>query len=79
MEIIAEMAATLGRAGQKVELTLERLRVAPEDERAVHLKAAARAVHAYFIQRELCGLRKHDDAINHYAIPRAVLVRLGAD
>jgi len=78
LEIMAEMAAALGRAGEKVEQTLEKLDAAPETERQLHLKAAARAVHAYFIQRELCGLRSHDDAIRHYGIPRAVLVRLGA-
>ncbi|WP_348630558.1 DUF6665 family protein, partial [Mesorhizobium sp. M7A.F.Ca.CA.004.02.1.1] len=32
----------------------------------------------YFIQRELCGLRKHDAVIREYNIPRAVLARLGA-
>lgn len=78
MEILAETAAALGRAGQKVEQTLERLRAASEHERQVCFKAAAQAVHAYFIQRELCGLRNHDDPIRHYGIPRAVLVRLGA-
>jgi hypothetical protein len=78
MEIMAEMAAALGRAGEKVEQTLEKLRAAPESGRLPELTAAARAVHAYFIQRELCGLRNHDDAILHYGIPRAVLVRLGA-
>lgn len=72
------MAAALGRAGQKVEQTLEKLNTAPESERPLHLKAAAQAVQAYFIQRELCGLRNHDDPIRHYGIPRAVLVRLGA-
>jgi hypothetical protein len=36
------------------------------------------AVHAYFIQRELCGLRKHDAAIREYDIPKDVLARLGA-
>ena len=79
VEIVAEMAAALGRAGQKVERTLEELRAAPDVDRSAHLKAAAKAVHAYFIQRELCGLRNHDDPIRHYGIPRAVLVRLGAD
>ncbi|MBZ9653497.1 DUF6665 family protein [Phyllobacterium lublinensis] len=78
LEILAETAAALGRAGQKVEQTLEQLRRATEDERQSCLKAAAQAVHAYFIQRELCGLRNHDDPIRHYGIPRAVLVRLGA-
>jgi hypothetical protein len=39
---------------------------------------AAQAVYAYFIQRELCGLRRHRDVIREYAIPDEVLARLGA-
>jgi len=78
-EILAEKAAALGRAGQRVEETLAKLREGGEDEhRTQLLKDAAAAVHAYFIQRELCGLRKHDAVIREYNIPRAVLVRLGA-
>ncbi|CDX31508.1 conserved hypothetical protein [Mesorhizobium sp. ORS 3359] len=78
-EIFAEKAAALGRAGQRVEETLARLREGGEGEhRNRLLKEAAAAVHAYFIQRELCGLRKHDAVIREYDIPRAVLVRLGA-
>lgn len=79
-EILAEKAAALGRAGAKVEQTLSRLREHEGDDEARQalLKAAADAVHAYFIQRELCGLRRHDSAIRDFAIPRAVLVRLGA-
>ncbi|SFO06853.1 hypothetical protein SAMN03159463_01019 [Mesorhizobium sp. NFR06] len=78
-EILAEKAAALGRAGQRVEETLAKLRDNVDDElRPRLLKAAAAAVHAYFIQRELCGLRKHDAVIREYDIPRAVLVRLGA-
>jgi hypothetical protein len=42
------------------------------------LRNAAAAVHAYFIQRELCGFRRHDDVIREMGIPRSVLVRLGA-
>ena len=48
------------------------------DERTSLLKAAAEAVYAYFIQRELCGMRRHQDVIREYRIPNAVLVRLGA-
>jgi len=79
-EILAEKAAALGRAGRKVEASLARLREhgGDEESRIVLLKAAAEAVHAYFIQRELCGLRRHDSVIREHAIPRAVLVRLGA-
>ena len=79
-EILAEKAAALGRAGQRVEETLKKLRENREqDQRARLLKEAAAAVHAYFIQRELCGLRRHEPVIREYDIPRAVLVRLGAN
>ncbi|TPM25075.1 DUF6665 family protein [Mesorhizobium sp. B2-3-5] len=78
-EILAEKAAALGRAGRRVEETLGRLRDnADEQLRPRLLREAAVAVHAYFIQRELCGLRKHDAVIREYDIPKTVLVRLGA-
>jgi hypothetical protein len=78
-EILSEKAASLGRAGQRVEVALAKLREGGDGEhRAGLLKAAAEAVHAYFIQRELCGLRRHDAAIREYDIPKAVLARLGA-
>ena len=80
IELLAEMAVSLGRAGRRAEEAVARLREHKGDakERARLLKAAAESVQAYFIQRELCGLRRHDDAIRDYAIPREVLVRLGA-
>ena len=79
-EIMEEKAAALGRAGEKVERCLERLRACEPEaaERQRLLREAAHAVHAYFIQREICGLRRHRDVIREYAIPDEVLVRLGA-
>jgi hypothetical protein len=79
-ELAEEMAVSLGRAGRRAEQALVRLRDhnGTAEKRVVLLKAAAESVHAYFIQRELCGLRRHDDVIRDYAIPREVLVRLGA-
>ncbi len=78
-EILAEKAAALGRSGQRVEETLAKLRDnADEQARPQLLRDAAEAVHGYFIQRELCGLRKHDGVIREYSIPKAVLARLGA-
>lgn len=77
-EIAAEKASSLGRAGDKVEKALARLRAAEAHERPLFLKAAADAVYGYFIQRELCGLRRHNDAIRDYGIPAEVLARLGA-
>ncbi len=62
---------------QRAIAALEALAV-DDPGRTAALKAAADAVHAYFIQRELwrhaparCGDRE-------YRIPRAVLIRLGA-
>lgn len=79
-EIAGEKAAALGRAGERVEKTLRSLAATPADspDRARALKDAADAVYAYFIQRELCGVRRHHDAIAQYAIPGEVLARLGA-
>lgn len=79
-EIAGEMASALGRAGRRVEETLALLRAeALESEaRPRLLRDAAEAVHAYFIQRELCGMRRHEAVIREYDIPKAVLVRLGA-
>jgi hypothetical protein len=79
-EILAEKAAALGRAGEKAGVALAKLKAHPDSKegREALLKATAEAVHAYFIQRELCGFRRHDAIIREYEIPRAVLVRLGA-
>lgn len=79
-ELLAEKAAALGRASERVGTALAQLSAysGEPQQRRVLLKAAADAVYAYFIQRELCGLRRHDDAIREFAIPREVLVRLGA-
>ncbi len=79
LEIAGEKAAALGRAGDRVQASLLRLRQCDDAaERSKRLNEAASAVYAYFIQRELCGMRRHHDAIRDYAIPREVLARLGA-
>lgn len=79
-EILAEKAAGLGRTAAQAESHLAKLRAhdGTQAERELLLKAAADAVYAWFIQRELCGFRRHDDAIRQYDIPKAVLARLGA-
>ena len=79
-EIAGEMAVALGRAGRRVEETLALLRAEAPDSagRPRVLQDAADAVHAYFIQRELCGMRRHDAVIREYQIPKTVLARLGA-
>lgn len=79
-EILAEKAAALGRAGERAEVDLKRLRdhQPGAEGRAALVKRAAEAVYAWFIQRELCGFRRHDDVIRDHQIPKEVLVRLGA-
>lgn len=79
-EILAEKAAGLGRTGARAEACLARLRdhQGTETERDLLVKAASDAVYAWFIQRELCGFRRHDDVVRQYGIPRVVLARLGA-
>ena len=41
------------------------------------LDDAADKVWAFFIQREICGLRSQKDAIRRYGIPPEVMARLG--
>lgn len=79
-EVAGEKASSLGHAGRVVAERMAALRAfrGEKAERIPLLKDAAEAVWAYFIQRELCGLRRHDDAIREYGIPREILVRLGA-
>lgn len=79
-ELLAEKAASLGRAVDGVARALNDLsRIDPADPaREDLLQRAADAVYGYFIQRELIGFFGHDDAIKHYAIPGAVLARLGS-
>jgi hypothetical protein len=82
-EMLAEKAASLGHHGRLVEAALAALRShdaggGPPEERLGLVKEAAREVWAFFIQRELCGLRDQKDVIRLYRIPGEVLVRLGA-
>lgn len=78
-EMLAEKASSLGRTEQRMQEALKALRENTRDSRqAKLLKDAAAAVYAYFIQRELCGMRRHDDVIRECDIPRQVLARLGA-
>ena len=74
-----EKAAALGRAGDRAAEAMARFKAAAKDapERPALLKDAASAVHAWFIQRELCGLRRHADVIRELGIPQEILVRLG--
>lgn len=76
-EIMAERASSLGNAEHRVIETLKAL-VEAADNTAEPLAAAQKAVWEYFVQRELCGFRRHNDVIQHLNIPQQVLVGLGA-
>lgn len=83
VEIAGEKASSLGHHGRQVERALAALRAFDEapgmaEERGELLRRAAREVWAFFVQRELCGLRDQKEVIRHYGIPREVLARLGA-
>jgi hypothetical protein len=79
----AEKASSLGHHGRQVEKAMAALHAfdaepGEPEERVRLLKAAAREVWAFLVQRELCGLRDQKEVIRHYGIPGEVLVRLGA-
>ena len=81
-ELFAERAASLGRTGRDVELSLARLRAfdagdAGQGDRRELVREAARAVWAYWVQREACGLVDHRQVIREQRIPREVLNRVG--
>ncbi len=82
-EVLAEKAASLGHHGRQVEKAMAALTAfdaAPgsAEQRLILIKAAARDVWKFFVQREACGMRDQRDAIRHYGIPPEVLARLGA-
>ncbi|MGB3627021.1 MAG: DUF6665 family protein [Henriciella sp.] len=77
-EIAQETAAALGRSGRALRKALEALNTpASGDERETLLLNAAEKAQGYFIQREMMGIRDHREIIREYAIPKAVLVRIG--
>ncbi|MBY3074338.1 hypothetical protein E0I74_22415 [Rhizobium laguerreae] len=82
-ELMSERAESLGRHGLKVEAALAALRTWTADHQSGEdherlLNEASDAVWAFFIQREICGLRNNRDAIQRYGIPNEVIARLGA-
>lgn len=78
-EIAGEIAAALGHAGRRAEKWVAALLAfeGDEAERLALRKKAVDAVYAYFVQRELAGMRNHDEVIRSLRIPREVLARLG--
>lgn len=76
-EILAEKASSLGAAERRVRECLSSLGASAGQERSEWLGAARQAVWAYFVQRELCGFRRHHDVIRDLSIPSEVLNGLG--
>ncbi|MDQ0318498.1 membrane-bound lytic murein transglycosylase MltF [Pararhizobium capsulatum DSM 1112] len=80
-ELMSERADSLGRHGLKVEKAIAALAAidlhTPPERREALLNEAADVVWAFFIQREICGLRSNRDAIQRYGIPKQVIARLG--
>jgi len=78
-ELLAEKAHSLGLAANRLEEALGSLKgfSGKADDRLVAVQAAADATQAYFIQRELMGMLDHKHPIEHYSIPKDVLVRIG--
>lgn len=77
-EVMAERAASLGAAEKRVAKTVSAYNESQKDDRSQELAAAQKAVWAYFVQRELCGFKRHQDIIAAFSIPREVLNGLGA-
>ena len=83
-EIIAEMAASLGRAGRALEVSLEALAAfdsgepVDPDAREPLLDDAATKAWALLTQYEICGLSTQTNLVRRYRIPDEVMVRVGA-
>src|SRR5690554_1774752 len=79
-ELAGEMAAALGHSGRQAQQCVATLLEfeGEEAQRAAIRKKAVDAVYAYFIQRELAGMRNHEEIIRTLNIPREVIVRLGS-
>jgi len=84
-EIMAEIAASIGRCGRAFEKALAALnaydethgQVPHEPARAALVQEAADRAWALFIQYELAGLSSQKQLVKRYGIPGEVLVRVG--
>ncbi len=77
-ELFAEKAASLGRAGAEVTRRMAAIVAASSEERDDALQDAADAVFAFVVQRDLCGLHAHEEALNNLGVTREVMARVGA-
>lgn len=77
-ELMAEAAASLGRAGTRLERALAALAACPAGElRRELLDAAGVAAYGYVVQRESLGMRDSAAALDLYGVPEEVRLRMG--
>ncbi len=81
-EIAEEKAASLGRAGRRLEAALAALRDLDPREDSIErreelLDEAGEALFFYLVQREACGLRDSAEVLEALNVPRAVQLRMG--
>jgi hypothetical protein len=78
-EVLAEKAASLGRAGKALEVALGTLReTGASEDRDALVQAAADAAHVYLIQREAAGTHGLGSPLEDFGVPGEVRVRIGA-
>jgi hypothetical protein len=77
IELLQEMAASLGHAGRRVERALEALATSPPDEREERVQQAGELLWYYVVQREACGLRDTEDLLDRLGVPGEVRLRMG--
>jgi len=80
-ELLAEKAHSLGLAATRLEKALTELQgfSGGTDTYKTAEQDAADAAQAYFIQRELIGMRDHAHPIEYYKISKEVLARIGVN
>lgn len=79
-ELMAEAAQSLGVAGKRLERALAALAACGADRAALRrelLESASSAAYAYVVQREALGFRDTAAALDVYAVPTEVRVRMG--
>jgi len=78
-EVLAEKAASLGRAGKLLAERIAALGACVDAAaRETLVQDIADAAHHLMIQRELCGLHGHRAVIEEYRLPGEVVARIGA-
>lgn len=85
-EIVQEKAASLARAGARLEAAIEQLEALDSAPPGAHgvtqprdelVAAAGEALWYYVVQREACGLRDVDVVLREFRVPREVYLRMG--